>query len=86
LIPPNDSLYSSILKVLQVCFRRSQLTIDSLFINFAQWIYFLEPQAFVIENIKGLLSRQNIVIDHGAIADESHVTLATFTPISEVDI
>lgn len=32
---------------------------NSLFINFAQWICFLEPQAFVMENVKGLLSRKN---------------------------
>ncbi|HLO83439.1 MAG TPA: DNA cytosine methyltransferase [Nostocaceae cyanobacterium] len=33
---------------------------NSLFINFAQWIEFLEPQAFVMENVKGLLSRRNV--------------------------
>lgn len=33
---------------------------NSLFINFAEWICFLEPQAFVMENVKGLLSRKNI--------------------------
>jgi len=32
---------------------------NSLFINFAQWIEFLEPRAFVMENVKGLLSRKN---------------------------
>ncbi|MFQ4146070.1 DNA cytosine methyltransferase [Chlorogloeopsis sp. ULAP02] len=32
---------------------------NSLFINFAQWINFLEPKAFVMENVKGLLSRKN---------------------------
>ncbi|MEA5555543.1 DNA cytosine methyltransferase [Nodularia spumigena] len=32
---------------------------NTLFINFAQWITFLEPKAFVIENVKGLLSRKN---------------------------
>lgn len=32
---------------------------NSLFINFAQWISFLEPKAFVMENVKGLLSRRN---------------------------
>ncbi len=32
---------------------------NSLFTNFAQWIRFLEPQAFVMENVKGLLSRKN---------------------------
>lgn len=32
---------------------------NSLFMNFAQWIDFLEPKGFVIENVKGLLSRQN---------------------------
>jgi DNA (cytosine-5)-methyltransferase 1 len=32
---------------------------NSLFINFAQWISFLEPQVFVMENVKGLLSRKN---------------------------
>jgi DNA (cytosine-5)-methyltransferase 1 len=32
---------------------------NSLFINFAQWISFLEPKAFVMENVKGLLSRKN---------------------------
>ena len=32
---------------------------NSLFINFAQWISFLEPKVFVMENVKGLLSRKN---------------------------
>ena len=32
---------------------------NSLFVNFAQWIEFLEPKAFVMENVKGLLSRKN---------------------------
>ncbi|AFY32969.1 DNA cytosine methyltransferase [Calothrix sp. PCC 7507] len=32
---------------------------NSLFINFAHWICFLQPRAFVIENVKGLLSRKN---------------------------
>ncbi|MEH2106790.1 DNA cytosine methyltransferase [Nostoc sp.] len=32
---------------------------NTLFINFAQWISFLEPKAFVMENVKGLLSRKN---------------------------
>ncbi|KAM3115081.1 DNA cytosine methyltransferase [Phormidesmis sp. 146-33] len=32
---------------------------NTLFTNFAQWIRFLEPQAFVMENVKGLLSRRN---------------------------
>ncbi|MBE9128254.1 MULTISPECIES: DNA cytosine methyltransferase [unclassified Coleofasciculus] len=32
---------------------------NSLFINFAQWIKFLRPNAFVMENVKGLLSRKN---------------------------
>ncbi|MBE9013314.1 DNA cytosine methyltransferase [Pseudanabaenaceae cyanobacterium LEGE 13415] len=32
---------------------------NSLFINFAQWIKVLEPKAFVMENVKGLLSRKN---------------------------
>jgi DNA (cytosine-5)-methyltransferase 1 len=32
---------------------------NSLFINFAKWIEFLEPKAFVMENVKGLLSRKS---------------------------
>jgi DNA (cytosine-5)-methyltransferase 1 len=32
---------------------------NSLFQNFAQWIGFLEPKAFVMENVKGLLTRKN---------------------------
>ncbi len=32
---------------------------SSLFNNFAQWIQLLEPQAFVMENVKGLLARRN---------------------------
>ncbi|BCL34547.1 DNA cytosine methyltransferase [Nostoc sp. MS1] len=32
---------------------------NSLFLNFAQWIDALAPKAFVIENVKGLLSRKN---------------------------
>ena len=32
---------------------------NTLFIDFAQWISFLEPKAFVMENVKGLLSRKN---------------------------
>ncbi|MTJ53934.1 DNA cytosine methyltransferase [Anabaena sp. UHCC 0253] len=33
---------------------------NTLFTNFAQWISFLEPKAFVMENVKGLLSRKNV--------------------------
>lgn len=40
---------------------------NSLFINFAQWIGSLEPDVFVMENVKGLLSRHtdegNRVVD-----------------------
>lgn len=32
---------------------------NNLFINFAQWISFLKPKAFIMENVKGLLSRKN---------------------------
>jgi DNA (cytosine-5)-methyltransferase 1 len=32
---------------------------NTLFKNFAQWISFLEPKAFVMENVKGLLKRKN---------------------------
>ncbi|MGA9380312.1 MAG: DNA cytosine methyltransferase, partial [Phormidium sp.] len=32
---------------------------NSLFTNFAQWIKVLEPKAFVMENVKGLLSRKS---------------------------
>src|SRR5690348_3852706 len=32
---------------------------NSLFMNLAQWVEFLEPEAFVMENVKGLLSRRN---------------------------
>jgi len=32
---------------------------NSLFTNFAQWIEALQPSAFVMENVKGLLSRRN---------------------------
>ncbi|MBD2597335.1 DNA cytosine methyltransferase [Nostoc spongiaeforme FACHB-130] len=32
---------------------------NSLFTNFAQWVSFLEPKAFVMENVKGLLSRKS---------------------------
>ncbi len=32
---------------------------NSLFKNFAQWISFLKPKAFVMENVKGLLTRKN---------------------------
>lgn len=32
---------------------------NSLFVNFARWISFLEPEAFVMENVKGILSRRN---------------------------
>lgn len=32
---------------------------NSLFVNFAQWIEALQPSAFVMENVKGLLSRRN---------------------------
>ncbi|BAZ17252.1 site-specific DNA-methyltransferase [Calothrix sp. NIES-4071] len=32
---------------------------NSLFKNFAQWISFLEPKAFVMENVKGLLTRKS---------------------------
>jgi DNA (cytosine-5)-methyltransferase 1 len=33
---------------------------NSLFMNFAQWVSFLEPKAFVMENVKGLLSHKNV--------------------------
>jgi len=32
---------------------------NSLFVNFAQWVEALQPSAFVMENVKGLLSRYN---------------------------
>jgi len=32
---------------------------NSLFINFAQWVGVLEPAAFVMENVKGLLLRRS---------------------------
>lgn len=32
---------------------------NTLFINFSQWINFLQPKAFVMENVKGLLLRKN---------------------------
>lgn len=32
---------------------------NSLFVNFAEWISLLEPKAFVMENVKGLLVRKN---------------------------
>ncbi|HBE20588.1 MAG TPA: DNA (cytosine-5-)-methyltransferase [Cyanobacteria bacterium UBA11149] len=32
---------------------------NTLFINFAQWIEFLQPKAFVMENVKGLKTRRN---------------------------
>ncbi len=32
---------------------------NSLFTNFAQWVCVLEPRAFIMENVKGLLSRTN---------------------------
>jgi DNA (cytosine-5)-methyltransferase 1 len=32
---------------------------NSLFINFAHWVKVLKPKAFVMENVKGLLSRKN---------------------------
>lgn len=32
---------------------------NSLFMNFAQWIEALQPSAFVMENVKGLLTRYN---------------------------
>ncbi len=33
---------------------------NSLFTNFARWVEVLEPAAFVLENVKGLLSRRNV--------------------------
>lgn len=32
---------------------------NSLFKNFAKWVELLEPQVFVMENVKGLLAREN---------------------------
>lgn len=32
---------------------------NRLFLNFVKWINCLEPKAFVMENVKGLLSRKN---------------------------
>lgn len=32
---------------------------NTLFIYFSQWVNFLQPKAFVMENVKGLLSRKN---------------------------
>ncbi|WP_017318330.1 DNA cytosine methyltransferase [Mastigocladopsis repens] len=55
---------------------------NSLFINFAQWISFLEPKAFVMENVKGLLSHKNIegtkVID---IIKETFAELGYFVEV-----
>lgn len=33
---------------------------NSLFMDFARWIALLQPKAFVIENVKGILSRKNV--------------------------
>ncbi len=33
---------------------------NSLFVNFARWVQYLHPQVFVMENVKGLLSRRNV--------------------------
>lgn len=32
---------------------------NSLFVDFARWVQFLRPKIFVMENVKGLLSRRN---------------------------
>lgn len=32
---------------------------NSLFVDFARWVEYLQPTAFVMENVKGLLSRKN---------------------------
>lgn len=32
---------------------------NSLFVDFARWVEYLQPTAFVMENVKGLLSRNN---------------------------
>lgn len=32
---------------------------NSLFVNFAQWVDVLKPKAFIMENVKGLLTRKN---------------------------
>lgn len=32
---------------------------NSLFVDFARWVQYLHPQIFIMENVKGLLSRRN---------------------------
>lgn len=49
---------------------------NSLFINFAQWIGFLEPKTFVMENVKGLLARKSA--DGQKVID---IILNTFTDL-----
>lgn len=55
---------------------------NSLFTNFAQWIELLEPQAFVMENVKGLLARRNE--DGNRVVDIIRDTFANLGYVVEV--
>ncbi len=37
---------------------------NSLFIDFARWVEYLQPPVFVMENVKGLLARKNAIGEH----------------------
>ena len=47
---------------------------NTLFKDFAKWIEVLEPKSFVMENVKGLLSRRNF--DGENVVDESEIPIA----------
>jgi DNA (cytosine-5)-methyltransferase 1 len=49
---------------------------NSLFVNFARWVECLRPEIFVMENVKGLLSRRNA--NHEKVTD---IIRQTFTEI-----
>src|SRR4030042_330821 len=59
---------------------------NSLFQDFARWVQYLRPQIFIMENVKGILSRRNTnnekVID---IIEKTFVKLGYFVEIWELN-
>lgn len=59
---------------------------NSLFQDFARWVQYLQPQIFIMENVKGILSRRNTnkerVID---IIEKTFLNLGYFVEIWELN-
>ncbi len=56
---------------------------NSLFVDFARWVEYLQPTAFVMENVKGLLSRKNAA--HERVIDIIQNTFETTSPFGLPD-